>query len=169
MGGQNGSSGGIAHPQLLFRCGRMDARVYHRGAHQQLLRKEFGRFHRSLPRFLPIVEAGAVAHCFLAGYSLHHCKGSGKGHREIIEDYDADAVHHHIGVGGLLGYATRAQSGIEFLLKPDFSKVDGSVFLGAMGQAFFSLSLGMGCLCTYASYFGEGYQPHQNSFQRRSH
>ena len=45
--------------------------------------------------------------------------------------------------------------GIEFLLKPDFSKVDGNVFLGAMGQAFFSLSLGMGCLCTYASYFSK--------------
>ena len=43
--------------------------------------------------------------------------------------------------------------GIEFLLKPDFSKVDGSVLLAAMGQAFFSLSLGMGCLYTYASYF----------------
>ena len=48
-----------------------------------------------------------------------------------------------------------AQAGIEFLLKPDFSKVDGNVFLSAMGQAFFSLSLGMGCLCTYASYFGK--------------
>ena len=46
-----------------------------------------------------------------------------------------------------------AQAGLEFLLKPDFSKVDASVFLGAMGQAFFSLSLGMGCLATYASYF----------------
>jgi NSS family neurotransmitter:Na+ symporter len=46
-----------------------------------------------------------------------------------------------------------ASDGIRFLLKPDFSKVDSSVFLGAMGQAFFSLSLGMGCLCTYASYF----------------
>lgn len=46
-----------------------------------------------------------------------------------------------------------ASAGIEFLLKPDFSKVDGNVFLSAMGQAFFSLSLGMGCLCTYASYF----------------
>ena len=46
-----------------------------------------------------------------------------------------------------------ARAGIEFLLKPDFSKVDGNVLLGAMGQAFFSLSLGMGCLCTYASYF----------------
>lgn len=48
-----------------------------------------------------------------------------------------------------------AGKGIEFLLKPDFSKVTGDVFLGAMGQAFFSLSLGMGCLCTYASYFSK--------------
>ena len=47
-----------------------------------------------------------------------------------------------------------AGKGLEFLLKPDFSKVDADVFLGAMGQAFFSLSLGMGCLSTYASYFG---------------
>lgn len=48
-----------------------------------------------------------------------------------------------------------AERGIEFLLKPDFGKVTPSVFLGAMGQAFFSLSLGMGCLSTYASYFGK--------------
>ena len=47
-----------------------------------------------------------------------------------------------------------AEKGLEFLLKPDFSKVNADVFLGAMGQAFFSLSLGMGCLSTYASYFG---------------
>lgn len=48
-----------------------------------------------------------------------------------------------------------AEKGIEFLLKPDFTKVDSQVFLSAMGQAFFSLSLGMGCLSTYASYFGK--------------
>ena len=47
-----------------------------------------------------------------------------------------------------------AEKGLEFLLKPDFSKLTPDVFLGAMGQAFFSLSLGMGCLSTYASYFG---------------
>ncbi|SBW04556.1 Uncharacterized sodium-dependent transporter YhdH [uncultured delta proteobacterium] len=45
-----------------------------------------------------------------------------------------------------------AGKGVEFLLTPDFSKVTGSTFLSAMGQAFFSLSLGMG-LTTYASYF----------------
>lgn len=48
-----------------------------------------------------------------------------------------------------------AEKGLEFLLKPDFSKVTADVFLGAMGQAFFSMSLGMGCLSTYASYFGK--------------
>ena len=48
-----------------------------------------------------------------------------------------------------------ANVGLEFLFKPDFSKVTPSVFLGALGQAFFSLSLGLGCLSTYASYFGK--------------
>lgn len=43
--------------------------------------------------------------------------------------------------------------GLKFLLKPDFSKVTPGTFLCAIGQAFFSLSLAMGCLCTYASYF----------------
>ena len=43
--------------------------------------------------------------------------------------------------------------GVSFLLSPDFSKVNSDTFLGALGQSFYSLSLGMGCLCTYASYF----------------
>ena len=43
--------------------------------------------------------------------------------------------------------------GITFLFNPDFSKVNGTVMLDALGQAFYSLSVGMGCLCTYASYF----------------
>lgn len=48
-----------------------------------------------------------------------------------------------------------SSEGLTFLLKPDFSKITPKVVLSAMGQAFFSLSLGMGCLCTYASYFGK--------------
>ena len=46
-----------------------------------------------------------------------------------------------------------AGKGITFLFKPDFSKVSSSMMLEALGQAFFSLSLGTACLCTYASYF----------------
>ena len=48
-----------------------------------------------------------------------------------------------------------AGKGIEFLFHPDFSKITGDVFLGALGQSFYSLSIAMGCLCTYASYFSK--------------
>ena len=45
-----------------------------------------------------------------------------------------------------------AEAGLAFYLKPDFSKVTGAVILSAIGQAFFSLSLGMGAMITYGSY-----------------
>ena len=48
-----------------------------------------------------------------------------------------------------------AYKGIEFLFKPDFSKITSDVFLSALGQSFYSLSIAMGCLCTYASYFSK--------------
>lgn len=49
----------------------------------------------------------------------------------------------------------KAGEGLTFLFKPDFSAITSEVLLGALGQAFFSLSLGLGCLITYASYFKE--------------
>ena len=45
-----------------------------------------------------------------------------------------------------------AVEGLKFMLMPDFSKLTGDSILLAMGQAFFSLSLGMGCMITYGSY-----------------
>lgn len=48
-----------------------------------------------------------------------------------------------------------AGKGIEFMFKPDFTKINSDVFLAALGQAFYSLSIAMGCLCTYASYFSK--------------
>lgn len=47
----------------------------------------------------------------------------------------------------------KAEEGLKFFLNPDFSKIDATVIINAMGQAFFSLSLGMGILITYASYY----------------
>ncbi len=47
------------------------------------------------------------------------------------------------------------EKGISFLFKPDFSQITPSVLLGALGQAFFSMSLGLGCMMTYASYFSD--------------
>lgn len=46
-----------------------------------------------------------------------------------------------------------AIDGVTFLFKPKFSEITPAVVLSAMGQAFFSLSLGLGCLITYSSYF----------------
>lgn len=48
-----------------------------------------------------------------------------------------------------------AAAGLDFLFKPNFDNVKSTVFLDAMGQAFFSLSVGMGCLITYGSYFNK--------------
>ena len=47
---------------------------------------------------------------------------------------------------------TGAGPGLEFYLRPDFSRIDVGVVLAAIGQAFFSLSLGMGAMITYGSY-----------------
>ena len=46
-----------------------------------------------------------------------------------------------------------AMEGLKFFLTPDFSKITSDVVVAALGQAFFSLSLGMGILVTYSSYF----------------
>ena len=48
-----------------------------------------------------------------------------------------------------------AVEGLKYLFVPDFSKLTGDVMLSALGQSFFSLSLGMGCMITYASYLGK--------------
>lgn len=46
-----------------------------------------------------------------------------------------------------------AKAGLAYYLIPDFSKIDSTVVRSALNQAFFSLSLGMGILITYGSYF----------------
>lgn len=47
----------------------------------------------------------------------------------------------------------KALEGYTFFLRPDWSVVTSGTFISALGQAFFSLSLGMGVLVTYSSYF----------------
>lgn len=47
----------------------------------------------------------------------------------------------------------KAFEGLAFFLNPDFSKITPGVVINALGQAFFSLSLGMGILITYSGYF----------------
>ena len=58
----------------------------------------------------------------------------------------------------MIGLAVRsltlpgARAGIDYLFRPDWSKVSANTFLSALGQAFFSLSLGSGMVITYGSY-----------------
>ena len=52
-------------------------------------------------------------------------------------------------------FMPQAKKGLDFLFNPDFSQITPKVMLGALGQAFFSLSLGLTCLLTYASYFSD--------------
>ncbi|MGV7928952.1 MAG: sodium-dependent transporter [Spirochaetota bacterium] len=49
-----------------------------------------------------------------------------------------------------------ALDGLVFYLKPDFSKIEFRTIIEAMGQCFFSLSLGMGAMITYGSYLPRG-------------
>ncbi len=48
-----------------------------------------------------------------------------------------------------------ASEGVSYIFNPDFSKITPQVFLAAMGQAFYSLSVGMGIMITYASYLDQ--------------
>lgn len=48
-----------------------------------------------------------------------------------------------------------ASEGLRFLFMPQWERVDASVIMMAMGLAFFKMSLGMGCMLTYGSYFKE--------------
>jgi len=56
-----------------------------------------------------------------------------------------------------------AGAGIAFYLTPDFSKLTAGTVVAALGQVFFSLSLGMGCIITYGSYLGKGENLEKNS------
>ena len=50
---------------------------------------------------------------------------------------------------------SNASEGLKFYLVPDFSKLNGKVFVGAMNQAFFTLSLGIGSMAIFGSYIGK--------------
>ena len=53
------------------------------------------------------------------------------------------------------GTLSGAKEGLRFYLIPDFKKIDGSVIVGAMNQAFFTLSLGIGSMAIFGSYIGK--------------
>lgn len=99
----------------------------------------------------PILSEGIFI--FLTAFII--IKGVTKG----IEKYSKIFMPILFGILIILGIKSLtlpgAADGIEFFLKPDFSKITGKVLINALGQAFFSLSLGMGVLITYGSYIAK--------------
>lgn len=82
-----------------------------------------------------------------------------KGVKQGIEKYSKILMPVLFGILIVLAIKSltlpKAAEGIGFFLKPDFSKITGKVLINALGQAFFSLSLGMGVLITYGSYIAK--------------
>lgn len=87
---------------------------------------------------------------FLTGFVVF------KGVQNGIEKYAKILMPLLLGILIVLGIRSvtlpGAKDGLSFLFRPDFSKIDGNVLISALGQGFFSLSLGMGALITYGSY-----------------
>lgn len=62
-------------------------------------------------------------------------------------------------------FTSGASEGLRFLFQPDFSKVTYKTVLDALGQSFYSLSIAMGCITTYASYFTKDVKLVQTAFK----
>jgi NSS family neurotransmitter:Na+ symporter len=68
---------------------------------------------------------------------------------------------------GMFLYATTLggfSQAIDFMFKPDFSKINSEAFVTAVGHAFFTLSLGMGAIMTYSASMQKGANIVQNAF-----
>ena len=90
---------------------------------------------------------------FLLANYLILARGVPERNRADVKHHDAVAVCDPCRVLCQLADDAGAADGLKFLFSPDFSQVTPSVMIEAMGRAFFSLSLGLGCLITYSSYF----------------
>lgn len=106
----------------------------------------FGTFINSYSIFAYLVVVAAIVHIILVGGVR---AGIERAARLLMPALFIMLVGLVIFVLSL----ENAFTGVKFFLVPDFSLVNGDVISGALSQAFFSLSLGMGILITYGSYF----------------
>jgi NSS family neurotransmitter:Na+ symporter len=106
----------------------------------------FGTFINDYSIFLYLIVVAAIVHFILVG-------GVRGGIERAARLLMPSLFIMLVGLVIFVLTLDNAFAGVEFFLVPDFSKVDGSVISGALSQAFFSLSLGMGILITYGSYF----------------
>ena len=106
----------------------------------------FGTFINSYTVFGYLIVVAAIVHFILVG-------GVRKGIERAAKLLMPALFVMLIGLVIFVLTLDNAMTGVQFFLVPDFSQVNGDVISGALSQAFFSLSLGMGILITYGSYF----------------
>lgn len=106
----------------------------------------FGTFINDYSIFLYLIVVAAIVHFILVG-------GVRGGIERAARLLMPSLFIMLVGLVIFVLTLDNAFAGVKFFLVPDFSKVDGGVISGALSQAFFSLSLGMGILITYGSYF----------------
>ncbi len=98
------------------------------------------------------VRVGLYGILFMSVTAFFVSKGIAKGIEKVAKILMPLLILMIIGVAVYSLTLEHAMAGLRFYLLPKFDALDGKVIYNAMGQAFFSLSLGMGALITYGSY-----------------
>ncbi|MGB3465297.1 MAG: sodium-dependent transporter [Cyclobacteriaceae bacterium] len=99
-----------------------------------------------------VYKVGTFGFLFMVATALIVSKGISGGIEKAARFLMPALVIMMIGLVIYAGTLLNALSGLTFYLLPDFTKLSFEVVFNAMGQAFFSLSLGMGALITFGSY-----------------
>ncbi|MFC6438945.1 sodium-dependent transporter [Bowmanella sp. JS7-9] len=107
----------------------------------------FGNFINSYEVFIYMAVVGAIVFLILQG-------GVKEGIEKAAKILMPALFIMLVGLVIFVLTLDNAFAGVEYYLVPDFSKINASVVSGALSQAFFSLSLGMGIMITYGSYLG---------------
>ncbi len=102
-----------------------------------------------------VTEIGGFSIVFMATTAFIVSKGVSGGIEKASKILMPTLIVMILGLAFYAMTLPNAMKGIEFYLNPDFSKINLPVIKSALGQAFFSLSLGMGAIITYGSYLSK--------------
>lgn len=102
-----------------------------------------------------IVKIGAYSIVFMGVTAFIVSKGVSAGIEKLSTILMPTLIIMIVGLAIYAMTLPHAIEGLKFYLIPDFSQITPKVLYAALGQAFFSLSLGMGALITYGSYVGK--------------
>ncbi len=114
-------------------------------------------FHATFERFCSSWQEPLYTYLFIALTHIIVVMGVQKGLERTSKVMMPALLVMLVGMAVRSSMMEGAAEGYEFLFKPDFSKAfTFNTLICAIGQAFFSLSIGLGCMIAYSSYFKQG-------------